>query len=91
MKENSSLSDRVSSSDEYSTVAARRIPLRCLGCGNAMLIDCQLDEMKARGIESITCNLCDTGGNKGDELFYVGPDGKSHDFGEWMDFIGETP
>lgn len=66
---------------------SERIPLLCLGCGNAVLTPRNRDELQARAIESLSCVICDTGGNKGDELFYVAPDGRSLSFGEWMDLL----
>lgn len=67
------------------------IPLRCLCCGNAVMTPRQPDEEKAIAIESLSCVICDTGGEKNNELFYVGPDGRSYDFGAWMDFLGIEP
>lgn len=62
-----------------------RIPLLCLGCGNAILSDRNSFERDAVAVAHSACAICDRGDNKGFEEFYIDRSGELVDFGTWSD------
>ena len=57
---------------------ADRIPLLCIQCGNAMLVDKIDVPRRTVRVESHPCDLCDDGGGYGEEL-YIDAAGKMID------------
>lgn len=62
-----------------------RIPLRCLGCGNAVMADRRHDEDGAIEIAMSNCDVCAP--DDGCELFYGHPTRGLLSFGDWMDAV----